>query len=94
MDFSNNMMSRKNSSSDFVNIYDVESDENLNVKARPSTRRPSNIKGIAKKEYSYLEIDDGSFCGLVEIEGGVQVSSRAYCLHNQAVTSCNNNRLR
>ena len=67
-------VARANSSSEFVNIYDVESDENLQHPRKASVmRKPSKKKSEPKKEFNYLEIDDGSFAGIIEVNGGIQV---------------------
>lgn len=65
-------VAKAHSSEGFINIYDVESEENL-AQPHKSQRKPSKRKSEPKKEYNYLEIDDGSHCGLIEVSGGIQV---------------------
>lgn len=77
MEFANKELSKASSSVDFINIYDVDSEETLNQAERTTvSRKPSKRKSAAaKKELSYIEVNDLSNSGHVELVGPVCVSN-------------------
>lgn len=64
------------SSSRFINIYDVDSEKTLTPtppRFSTSGMKTSRKKSTIQKEFSYVEVDDGSDAGIVEISGPIQV---------------------
>ena len=81
MDFAKSLADgvRHDSSADFLHIYDVESDENLkHSSSRVLNKKASRAKSI-KKEYNYVEIVDGTSCGIIELTGDIQVRPIKKC---------------
>ncbi|XP_067933601.1 uncharacterized protein [Watersipora subatra] len=63
---------KKESTLEFRHIYDVESEDNIqHSRAKPINKQLSRSKSI-KKDYNYIEVDDGSDCGFIEVGGSVQ----------------------
>ena len=78
LDFSKSLSdnSRKNSSVEFVNIYDLDTDDNPKHATSTILNRRLSKAQSAKKVYNYIEIDDGTDCGLIELSGNIQVRDR------------------
>lgn len=77
-EFTNNMESDKadleSTAELFINIYDTDGDVSTSHFSRAAFKKLSRAKSL-KKEIEYLEIDDGTDCGGIELSGDIQASS-------------------